>query len=109
MGNGHTMSEAMARELRPKSVETLIKRLSEMKLKTMNAEELLKYLKKCVEELEEDTEVLVTATMYNPTELQNDVSFLIMENVKNGDEIIGTFPRFKINVSDLEAIRKIKK
>jgi hypothetical protein len=65
-----------------------------------NAEELLIYLKNCVERLEDDAEAIITPTMYDPNQLQNDVTFIIMEKVKGG-----TIPRFKINVKDLEGIR----
>lgn len=63
---------------------------------SINAEELLRYLKKCVEDLNLNGEAIITPTMYNPTELQYDVSFIIMEKVKGG-----TIPRFNINVKDL--------
>jgi hypothetical protein len=70
-------------------------------MKILNAEELLKYLKDCIEILEDDDyESIITPTMYDPTELQNDVTIIIMERVEGG-----TIPRFKINVKDLEAIR----
>jgi len=67
----------------------------------MNAEELIKYLKKCIDDLDiQDFEAIITPTKYDPTQLQNDVSFIIMENVKEG-----SIPRFHINVKDLVAIR----
>jgi len=70
----------------------------------MDAEKLLKYLKKCVEDLNiKEYNVLTSPTMYDPTELQNDVSFFVMEKVKGG-----SIPRFRIDVKDLEAIRQIK-
>jgi xylose isomerase len=62
----------------------------------MEAEELLKYLKKCVEEkLGDDANVLITPTMYDPTQMQYDVSFIIMEKVEGG-----CMPRFTVNVKD---------
>jgi hypothetical protein len=62
----------------------------------MEAEELLKYLKKCVEEkLGADFEPIITPTMYDPTKMQYDVSFIIMEKL-----IGGTIPRFTVNVKD---------
>lgn len=71
----------------------------------MNAEELLKYLRKCVEDLNiKEFKVLITPTMYDPNELQNDVSIGILEEVKGG-----YIPRFTINVKDVEAIRLIEK
>ena len=62
----------------------------------MNAEELLKYLKKCVEDLNLDYEPIITPTKYDPTKMQYDVSFIIMEKVEGG-----CIPRFNINVKDL--------
>jgi len=62
----------------------------------MEAEELLKYLKKCVEEkLGDDANVLITPIMYDPTQMQYDVSFIIMEKVEGG-----CMPRFTVNVKD---------
>ena len=62
----------------------------------MEAEELLKYLKKCVEEkMGDDVKALITPTMYDPTKMQYDVSFIIMEKVEGG-----TIPRFVVNVKD---------
>jgi xylose isomerase len=62
----------------------------------MEAEELLKYLKKCVEEkMGDDVKALITPTMYDPTKMQYDVSFIIMEKVEGG-----TIPRFTVNVKD---------
>lgn len=70
----------------------------------MNAEELLKYLKDCVEILEiKEFEPIITPTMYDPEQLQNDVTFVIMEKVEGG-----TIPRFRVDVKDLEAIRNAK-
>ena len=71
----------------------------------MDAEELIKYIKKCVNDLGiEDFEPIITPTMYDPDQLQNDVTIVIMEKVKGG-----TIPRFKINVKDLEGIRNWNK
>jgi hypothetical protein len=62
----------------------------------MEAEELLIYLKKCVEEkLDDDSDVFITPIMYDPTQMQYDVSFIIMEKVEGG-----TIPRFTVNVKD---------
>ena len=62
----------------------------------MEAEELLKYLKKCVEEkLGTDFEPIITPTMYDPTKMQYDVSFIIMEKIEGG-----CIPRFTVNVKD---------
>jgi hypothetical protein len=63
----------------------------------MEAEELLTYIKKCVEEkLGNDYEAIVSATMYDPEKLQYNVSFFIMEKVENG-----YMPRFTVNVNDI--------
>jgi len=62
----------------------------------MEAEELLIYLKKCVEEkLDDDSDVFITPIMYDPTQMQYDVSFIIMEKVEGG-----CMPRFTVNVKD---------
>lgn len=61
----------------------------------MEAEELIKYFKKCVEQLNDDFEPIITPTKGNPIEKQTDVSFVIMENVKEG-----RIPRFTVNVKD---------
>jgi hypothetical protein len=62
----------------------------------MEAEELLKYFKKCTEDLLGDNaEVLISPTMYDPTKMQYDVSFIIMEKVEGG-----CIPRFTVNVKD---------
>ena len=67
----------------------------------MNAEELLKYFKENINALGiQEFEPIITPTMYDPEQLQNDVTIIIMEKVKGG-----TIPRFKINVKDLEGIR----
>ena len=74
----------------------------------MNAEELIIYLKECIKKLDESSddlefEPIITPTMYDPTELQNDVSMIIMEQV--GDD---TIPKFRVDVKDLEALRNKK-
>jgi hypothetical protein len=62
----------------------------------MEAEELLKYLKKCTEDLLGDNaKVLITPTMYDPTKMQYDVSFIIMEKVEGG-----CIPRLQVRVTD---------
>jgi len=71
----------------------------------MNAEELLLYFKECVEKLDiQEFEPIITPTMYDPTELQHDVTIVIMEKVEGG-----TIPRFSINVKDLEGIRNLRR
>lgn len=72
----------------------------------MEAEELLIQIKKFVESLDDisDMEAIIIPTMYDPKEIQNDVTIIIMEKVEGG-----TIPRFKINVQDLEGIRNRKK
>jgi hypothetical protein len=69
----------------------------------MNAEELLIYIKECVENLDIDGEPIILPTKGDPTKPQNRVSFIIMEKVKKG-----TIPRFIIHVEDMEAMRKEK-
>jgi len=71
----------------------------------MEAEILLKKIKSFVEEeLGSDFESIITPTMYDPKDLQYDVSFIMMEKVKGG-----TIPRFRIDVKDLEGIRNLNK
>jgi len=71
----------------------------------MNAEELIIYIKDCIEKLNiKEFESIITPTMYDPKELQHDVTIVVMEKVEGG-----TMPRFKINVKDLEGIRNRKK
>lgn len=62
----------------------------------MEAEELIKYLKKCVDELDLGYEVLITPTKGDPTKQQFDVSFMIMEKA-----LVGRRPKFMVNVKDL--------
>jgi hypothetical protein len=68
----------------------------------MNAEELLIHIKEFVEGLEEfeDSKIMVVPTKYDPTKLQDDVTFFVMN--KTGE---GLFPKFAINVKDIEALR----
>lgn len=68
----------------------------------MSAQELLTHIKEFVEGLEDisDMEPIITPTMYDPKDIQHDVSIIIMEKVKGG-----TIPRYKINVKDLEGIK----
>lgn len=67
-----------------------------------NAEELLLKIKEFVEGLEEfeDSKILVIPTKYDPTKLQDDVDLFIMNKTSEG-----LFPKFAINVKDLEALR----
>jgi len=67
----------------------------------MNAEELLIGIKGYIKSLEiDELEPIITPTMYDPDQLQNDVSIVIMEKVEGG-----TIPRFTINVKVLGGIR----
>ena len=77
----------------------------------MNAEELLKHIKGFVEGLEDlsDMEAIITPTMYDPRDLQHDVSVVIMEKVKVNGKTLGTLPRYRIDVKDLEGIRNNRK
>ena len=71
----------------------------------MNAEELIIGIKDYIKSLEiDELEPLITPTMYDPDQLQNDVTIMIMEKVEGG-----VIPRFKINVKDLEGIRNWNK
>ena len=74
----------------------------------MNAEELLKYFKGCVETLNDgenfDNEVTILPTTGDPMAIQDDVSFIIMTKT---DE--GRIPKFIVRVEDLEAQRKKEK
>lgn len=70
----------------------------------MNAEELIIYINDCIVALQiKGYEPIITATTGDPTELQNDVSLIIMEQIGND-----TIPKFRIDVKDLEALRKEK-
>lgn len=71
----------------------------------MEAEELLKKFKKYVEqELGSEYESIITPTMYDPHDLQYNVSFIVMQKIKNG-----MIPKFHINVKDLIGINNLKK
>jgi len=79
--------------------------VKDIKLSEINAEELLKYFKKCIKDLGiNEFEPIITPTMYDPDQLQNDVTIIVMEKVKGG-----AIPRFEINVKDLEGIRNWNK
>jgi len=66
-----------------------------------NAEELIKGIRGYIESLEiDDLEPVITPTMYDPEQLQNDVTIVVLQKVEGG-----SIPRFKINVKDLEGIR----
>ena len=73
----------------------------------MNAEELLKYFKICVETLNDDknfdNEVTILPTTGDPMAIQDRVSFIIMKKTKEG-----RIPKFIVHVEDLEAMRKEK-
>ena len=62
----------------------------------MEAEEILKSIKEHIErELSEDYKCITSPTMYDPNEMQYDVSFFILEKVKDS-----YIPKFTINVKD---------
>ena len=70
-----------------------------------NAEELIKGIRGYIKSLEiDDLEPVITPTMYDPEQLQNDVTILVLQKVEGG-----SIPRFKINVKDLEGIRNWNK
>ena len=70
-----------------------------------NAEELIKGIRGYIESLEiDELEPIITPTMYDPDQLQNDVTILVLQKVEGG-----SIPRFKINVKDLEGIRNWNK
>lgn len=62
----------------------------------MEAEELIKYLKKCVDDLNLGYESIITPTKTDPTKQQYDVSFIVMEKA-----LVGRRPKFMINIKDL--------
>jgi len=62
----------------------------------MEAEDLIKYLKKCVDELDLGYEVIITPSKTDPRKQQYDVSFMVMEKA-----MVGRRPRFMVNVKDL--------
>ena len=71
----------------------------------MDAEKLIKGIRGYIKSLEiDELEPIITPTMYDPEQLQNDVTIMVMEKVEGG-----TIPRFKINVKDLEGIRNWNK
>lgn len=60
-----------------------------------NAEELIKYLKDCVDKLEDNSiETHMLPTKGDPTELQHNVSFIVMERSEEGQ-----IPQFTVNVN----------
>ena len=64
----------------------------------MNAEEILIYLKECVDMLKDDKiETHILPTKEDPTELQNNVSFIIFEKVKGG-----MIPKLSVNVNTFD-------
>lgn len=66
----------------------------------MEAEELIKKIKKFIEEeLGSYYEPIITPTKHNPKDLQFDVSIIVMKRVKDG-----SIPKFHINVKDLVRI-----
>jgi len=62
----------------------------------MEAEELIKYLKKCVDDLNLGYESIITPTTTDPTKHQYNVSFIVMEKA-----LVGRRPKFMVNVKDL--------
>lgn len=71
----------------------------------MEAEELIKKIKIFVEEeLGSKYEALITPTMYDPNDLQFDVSFIVLEKVDGG-----MIPRFNVNLKDLVGIQNLRK
>lgn len=64
----------------------------------MEAEELLKYLKDCVDILEDDSiETHILPTKGDPTEIQNNVSFIVLEKVDGG-----MIPKLMVNVNTFD-------
>jgi len=61
----------------------------------MEAEELIKYLKKCCEVFGDEYEPIITPTKGDPRKKQNHGSIIMMEKVDSG-----RIPRFTINVND---------
>jgi len=61
----------------------------------MEAEDLLLYIKKCIEELDDNFEPIIVPTKGDPRKKQSDISFIIMESIKGG-----RIPRFTVNVKD---------
>lgn len=62
----------------------------------MEAEELIKYLKNCIDMLEDhNIETIMLPTKGDPTKPQYNVSFVVMEKIEAGQ-----LPRFTVNVKD---------
>ena len=61
----------------------------------MEAEDLLKFFKVCIEKYSDNLEPIITPTKGDPTEKQTDVSFIIMEKVNEGQ-----IPRFTVNIKE---------
>lgn len=61
----------------------------------METEDILKYLEESIKKLDNGFEPIIVPTKGDPTEKQTDVSFIIMEKVKDGQ-----IPRFTVNVKD---------
>jgi hypothetical protein len=71
----------------------------------MEAEKLIKKIKEFVEEeLGSEYEAIITPTMYDPKDLQYNVSFIVMKKVEGG-----MIPRFNINLKDLVGIQNLRK
>ena len=58
-----------------------------------NAEDMLEYLKECIENIEENPEVIVIPTTGDPTLEQHVVSFMVFEKQKDS-----RIPVFKVTV-----------
>lgn len=69
----------------------------------MNAEILIKKIKGYLESEPEfaEKELIITPTKYDPTKLQKEVSFIILEKV-----VDGSIPIFEITVEDLQKYNK---
>lgn len=64
----------------------------------MEAEGLLNYLKDCVDILEDDSiETHILPTKGDPTEVQNNVSFIVFEKVEDG-----MIPKLTVNVNTFD-------
>jgi len=70
----------------------------------MEAEELIKKIKKFVEELDNNFESILIPTKYDPNDIQYDVSFIMMEKVEDDRST----PRFIVNVTDLNKDDNVK-
>lgn len=63
----------------------------------MNAEELIIYLRDCIEKLNIlEFEPIITPTMYDPTEMQNDVTIVVMEDYKEDGKVVGTIQDLRL-------------